>query len=93
MTKTVKTFLRDGWNGDPKTIPCDIEHGDNAILIRPDGCGDAGSEAGYGWPVVIEYYEKDVRVLVWADINQQDPTHVISLAGAKESARQDNETK
>jgi hypothetical protein len=84
---TIKTILRDGWSGDPNTVPCVIEHGDNSILIRPEGYGDCGTEDGYGFPVVIEYYEKDVRVLVWADINQEDPTHVISLSGAKESNR------
>jgi hypothetical protein len=89
MTTTIKTFLRDGWSGDLNPVPCVIEHGDNAILIRPEGTGDCGSAEGYGWPVVIEYYEKDVRVLVWADINQQDPTHVISLAGAREAVRKE----
>jgi len=87
MSTTIKTLLRDGWNGDPDTVPCVIEHGDNSILIRPDGYGDCGSAEGHGWPIVIEYYEKDVRVLVWADINQEDPTHVISLAKAEESNR------
>lgn len=92
MADIIKTFLRDGWNGDQQTVPCVIEHGDNSILIRPAGCGDCGSRDGYGWPIVIEYYEKDIRVLVWADINQEDPTHIISLAGAKESARQPEKT-
>ena len=87
MAQTVNTLLRDGWNNDPTPVPCVIEHGDYSIFIRPDGHGDCGTLAGHGWPVVIEYYKGDVRVIVWADINQEDPTHVISLASAKESNR------
>jgi hypothetical protein len=87
MADTIKTFIRDGWNGDPTRIPCTIKHGENAIFIRPEGCGDAGSANGHGWPLMIEYYDKDIRVIVWADINKEDPTHVISLAGAQESNR------
>lgn len=89
MPTLLKTVLRDGWNGDPDPIPCDIEHSGNSILIRPEGLGDCGSKAGHGFPIVVEYYKKDVRVIVWADINQEDPTHVISLAGAKESSRRE----
>jgi hypothetical protein len=87
MATQITTLLRDGWNGDPDPVPCVIEHGDNSILVRPKGYGDCGSADGHGWPVVIEYYEKDVRVLVWADINKEDPTHVISLMRALESKR------
>lgn len=92
-SKTVKTLIWDGWNGDPDPIPCVIEYGDNSILIRPEGFGDCSSKNGHGWPIVIEYYEKDVRVLVWGDINQSDPTHIISLAGAKESLRPPEEAE
>lgn len=84
---TVVAEIHDGWAGDPQRIPCVIEYGDNSILIRPEGYGDANSQDGFGWPVVLEYYQKEVRVLVWADINNGDPTHVISLTGAKESSR------
>jgi len=86
---TISTELRNTWTDDPITVPCTIEYGENSIAIRPAGYGDAGSQDGYGCPVVIEYYDHDVRVLVWADINNQDPTHVISLAGALESKRLD----
>jgi len=38
-------------------------------------------------PVVIENYGGILRVLVWADINQENPTHVISLSEAREIFR------
>jgi hypothetical protein len=28
-----------------------------------------------------------MRLVIWADINQQDPTHIIDLSGALESKR------
>ncbi len=57
----------------------------SGIEIFAEGYGTHGMEPRYGSPVYIEYYEKELRVLVWADINQEDPTHTISLQGALES--------
>ena len=36
---------------------------------------------GHGTPVFIELYKGELRVIVWADINQEDPTHIIPLGG------------
>ena len=68
-----------------------ILHRGDAGAVRPYGTGDYGSADGYGWPVVVEFDPEDLvqppRVLIWADINQEDPTHIISLAQAMESTR------
>jgi hypothetical protein len=64
-----------------------IKRADGVVLIRPDGCGDACSQDGSGFPVLVELYGGDLRVVVWSDINQEDPTHIISLKGAAESLR------
>jgi hypothetical protein len=37
--------------------------------------------------VFLELYEGELRLLVWSDVNNEDPTHVISLEGARESIR------
>ena len=87
MLKTIDTLLHDNWTGDPQKIPCTIECDNNSILIRPQGYGDASSKDGCGWPIVVEYYQKEIRVLVWGNINNGDPTHIISLTGAEESKR------
>ena len=58
------------------------------FCIRPHGYGDKTSADGHGYPVIMEYYNGKLRLLVWADINKEDPTHVIDLEGARESNRE-----
>lgn len=82
-----KVNLTDGHTDDKTVVPCDVEIGSGAILIRPEGFGDCSSQDGHGWPIVVEYYQGSVRVHVWSDINNCDPTHSIVLDGAKESLR------
>ena len=58
------------------------------LMIGAEGYGEYAVPDGKGYPVVVEHYGGDFRVLVWADINNPEPTHVISLECAKESARE-----
>ena len=58
-----------------------------ALLIHVDGYGDFCSANGQGTVVVIELDEGCARILVWADINEEDPTHTISLEKAREDKR------
>jgi hypothetical protein len=55
-------------------------------LSRFAGLGDFSSAPGHGTPVYLDDYES-LRLCVWADINQEDPTHIIPLDGARESLR------
>ena len=57
---------------------------DGALLIHLDGYGDFCSADGQGTVVVVELANGCPRVLVWADINQEDPTHTITLEDARE---------
>jgi hypothetical protein len=60
---------------------------DGSLLIGFRGFGEASAQEGFGFPVVIEQHEGRLRLIVWSDINQEDPTHIIDLEGARESAR------
>jgi hypothetical protein len=60
---------------------------DRDISIRVEGYSDACSLDGCGTPILIERWEGELRVVIWGDINQEDPTHIISLEGARESKR------
>jgi hypothetical protein len=60
-----------------------------SILIHPKGYGDKHSENGQGTPVMLELYEGRLRLIVWADINNPDATHIIDLEGARESNRKE----
>jgi len=86
---TIKYDLRDNNTDDKTVIPCTIELENGVIYIRPEGYGDCGTEDGYGCPVLIEYYEGSLRVVVWNDINQEDPM-VLKLDNAHESKRSVN---
>ena len=55
------------------------EAGKLAITLHPEGHGTLDGDFA---PVVIELKDKTVRLIVWADINQEDPTHIIPLDGA-----------
>lgn len=57
------------------------------VCVAADSHGDHGTTAGYGEIAIIELYQGKLRLLVWADINREDPTHVIDLSGALESNR------
>jgi hypothetical protein len=60
-----------------------------SILIHPKGYGDYYSQ-GKGTPVMLELYEGRLRLVVWADINKQEATHIIDLEGARESNRKED---
>lgn len=59
----------------------------DGITVQPEGtackCGDFP-------PIFIEFYDGKPRILIWADINEEDPTHVIDLSLALESNREDD---
>lgn len=79
--------LRDAWNADDATVRCALDFDGYTLWIRPAGCGDASSLPDNGWPIKLEYYDGEVWLVVWGDINQEDATHRISLTGAMESSR------
>lgn len=60
-------------------------------LSKAANLGDFNSNDGCGNPVHIDYWEDRLRVMVWSDINEEDPTHIIPLDGASESLRKEQE--
>ena len=70
-----------------KKVPAEIEIINGSIYIKAKGYGDACSKDGYGNPIIVEVWDGELRVVVWSDINQEDPTHNISMEGAKENKR------
>ncbi len=82
------TTLRDAHPDHDGMLPIRLAVSPNGVSLYAEGYGDCGSTEGHGTPVFIELYKGELRVLVWADINQEDPTHVIPLGGAREDRRQ-----
>ena len=72
------------------------EEGKRGMLIRMEGYGDIASrnhmsQVGHGVPILVESRHGVPFLVVWADINREDPTHTISLAGAAEILREVDE--
>ena len=70
-------------------ITAQVICGVRGLEIGFTGYGDASTVPGYGAPIYIEVHQGRLMLHVWADINQEDPTHVIDLEGARESARKE----
>ena len=59
------------------------------LLIALEGFGECTASDGKGTPIMLELLDGRPRLLVWSDINQEDPTHVIDLSGASEDRRKE----
>lgn len=57
------------------------------MSLYADGHGDFGSAEDHGAPVFIELRNGNLRLVVWGDINKENPTHTIDLSGAREDRR------
>jgi len=56
------------------------------IWIQPDGYGEKCSADGEGFPIGIEIWQSRLRLIVFDDINREDP-QIIDLEKARETAR------
>lgn len=87
------SFLLRDWQGeDPSTtkvqvLPDGISDATTGLDILADGYGTKGMHPGYGPIIYLERSESHLVLHVWADINQEDPTHTISLENAREEHR------
>jgi len=69
-------------------LPIKVSLNDNGLVISAEGYGDHTSQDGFGAPILItNQIHGGLEVVVWADINKEDPTHIIKLDGAQESKR------
>jgi hypothetical protein len=82
------TTLKDAHPDHSGALPIRLVVSPNGVALYAAGYGDGGSAEGHGTPVFIELYRGELRVLVWGDINREDPTHIIPLGGAREDRRQ-----
>ena len=93
----VTTGLKDVASGEDcgegkAVIRATIEVGDNTIMLDFDGYGDFSSSEGSGRAVLVENYQGGIRLIVFADINNQEPTNIIELQRALESIRQESQS-
>jgi len=69
------------------TVGGKIEINTFGISLIFNGYSDCASIDDEGVPVFVEYYDGKLRALIYADINSEEPTQVIDLAGARNDKR------
>jgi len=84
MKRNITFNLRDQFSDEFENLEVKVKFINGYILIQPKGFGDACSADGKGWPIMIEKYQGRMRVIVWGDIMEEDPTHTIDLSNARE---------
>ena len=78
----IRTF-NDSVTGKKQNVFVDFYS--RGMTVDFKGYGVQSHENGGGCPVLIELRDGIPHIIIWGDINSQDPTEVISLAGASES--------
>ncbi|MGD1524319.1 hypothetical protein [Vibrio owensii] len=85
-TKVESTLIDYHGVAEPINASVEIGEVDGSLILKAEGYSDYSSEDSCGVPMLVENNEGDLQLRIWADINKEDPSHVISLAGAKDSA-------
>ena len=82
-TQSIDVELKD-MSGEGEPLKAAISVDEYGISIKLNGYGTAAAAPGFGDPVHIELYGGKPVVYIWDDINVEDPTHKITLEGARE---------
>ena len=82
MSKFAATLQDYAFPNVKKAITVALWDNAEGVSIGVAGLGLATMEDDFNDVIVIEVKEGRPRLLVWADINQEDPTHIIDLQGA-----------
>lgn len=86
---TLNTKIRDAATG--KELPITIDVSEQGIFIGAKGYGEKTTYSHLARPIMIECDHGELRVIVWSNINEEDPTSVINMMGARESNRKEDE--
>ena len=70
----------------PKSIMLRLFAENGQFWIRPEGYGEKGTIDGEGSPVGMEIWQGRLRLIVFDDINSEDP-QIIDLENASEACR------
>ena len=88
--QTMNTVLSDAHPDHLGQIAVRVVANTSDLSIFAESYGDFGSADGHGCPLFIELYEGRLRLVVFNDINEEDPT-IIDLEGAREDQRIETE--
>ena len=84
---SVESILSEQCCDSPKKkLSVKILSENGKLWVRPEGFGDKTSIDGKGWPIGLEIWEGRLRLIVFDNINTEDP-QIIDMEKAKETAR------
>jgi hypothetical protein len=66
------------FNSDPVKVDVIVDKELGTLEIFPAGYEHANG----GSPIYMEIYKGELRLVVWSDINKEDPTHIINMQEA-----------
>jgi hypothetical protein len=87
--------IHDAAPGHDTQVELAITARNQAVTIEADGYSVCNMDdtvpigKGHRPVVALEIWEGQFRVIVWSDINEEDPEHIIDLADAKISNRKE----
>ena len=85
-TTRISLNIKDA-DGGKWVLPVTLHLNNLGLAIQAEGYGEMTAAEGQGLPIYLEYLDQKLRLLVWADINDEEPTHVIDMEGAREHNR------
>ena len=71
-----------------KKLPVNIMAESGKLWVQPFGYGDKTSADGHGWPIGLEIWDGRLRLIIFDDINTEEPK-IIDLEKAREDSRDD----
>lgn len=85
--KTYSTTVKEQCTDSaPVEIKVNILSEGGQIWIQPEGYGEKCAMDNEGWPIGIEIWQGRLRLIVFDDINREEP-QIIDLEAARETAR------
>ena len=84
--KIARGNLFNGFTKEMVPVTVKFTKAGGFVEIAVQGYGERAAEDGNGSPVLLEFHEGRLRLVIFDDINGEDPL-IINLEGARESKR------
>ena len=85
----IECFISEQCSDAPgKKLPVNIMAELGKLWVQPVGYSDKTSADGHGWPIGMEIWQGRLRLIVFDDINTEEPK-IIDLENAAEESRDD----
>ena len=82
----IKCFISEQCSELPcKKLPVNIMAESGKLWVQPAGFSDKTSADGHGWPIAMEIWQGRLRLIIFDDINTEEPK-IIDMEKAKETA-------